>query len=131
MKFSRPLSHRKLTKPLKGHVSAIGGKPIAGIVLSNSSFVAGSAQGTVIGNLSVVHGIGIYTFTLIDSASSKVQVAGTNGVNLQVGSASSSAGSFSITVQANNGAGSIFTKVFLITVTPVFSYVPTFELLGF
>jgi hypothetical protein len=58
-----------------------------------------------------------YTFTLTDSHSSAVQVAGTNGANLQAGSASSSAGSFSITVHADNGAGSTFNKTFLITVT--------------
>lgn len=79
-----------------------------GIRLSASTFTAGAAQTTAIGTLSVVGGMGTYTFTLTDSHSSAVQVAGTNGVNLQVGSASSSAGSFSITVHANNGAGDSF-----------------------
>lgn len=90
----------------------------AGIVLSNATFTAGSAQGTAIGALSVVGGTGTYTFTLTDSHSNAVQVAGTNGVNLQAGSASASAGSFSITVHADNGAGSTFDKTFLITATP-------------
>jgi len=90
-----------------------------GIRLSASTFTAGAAQGTAIGTLSVVGGTGTYTFTLTDSHSSAVQVAGTNGVNLQVGSASSSAGSFSITVHADNGAGSTFDHSFLVTAVGV------------
>lgn len=87
------------------------------INLSNASFQAGSAQGTAIGTLSVSSGTGTYTFTLTDSATNKVQVAGTNGVNLQAGSASASAGSFSITVHADNGAGSVLNRTFLVTAT--------------
>lgn len=98
-----------------GIPGATGGGNTKGIVLSASTFSAGSAQGTAIGTLSVTGGTGTYTFTLTDSASSKVQVGGTNGVNLQAGSASASAGSFSITVHADNGAGSTFDRTFLIT----------------
>jgi hypothetical protein len=101
-----------------------------GIRLSASTFTAGAAQNTAIGTLSVVGGTGTYTFTLTDSHTSAVQVAAPNGSNLQVGSASSSAGSFSITVHADNGAGSTFDHTFLITAT-VSAYVPTYELLGF
>ena len=110
--------------------SVLGRPPVGGIQLSSASFTAGAAQGTAIGTLSVVGGTGTYTFTLTDSHTNAVQVAGTNGVNLQVGSAASSAGSFSITVHADNGAGSTFNKTFLITAT-VSAFVPTFELLGF
>lgn len=98
-------------------LALVASTPTAGIQLSNASFTAGSAQGTAIGTLSVTGGTGTYNFTLTDSASSKVQVAGTNGVNLQAGSASASAGSFSITVHADNGAGSTFDRTFLITAT--------------
>jgi hypothetical protein len=94
-----------------------GGGSQRGIRLSASTFPAASAQNTAIGTLSVVGGTGTYTFTLTDSHTNAVQVAGTNGVNLQVGSASSSAGSFSITVHADNGAGSTFDRTFLITAT--------------
>jgi hypothetical protein len=59
--------------------------------------------GTAIGTLSVSGGTGTYTFTLTDSHTNAAQVSGTNGVNLQVGSASSSAGTFNITVHATNG----------------------------
>ena len=99
-----------------GGLGTLGGSS-RGIRLSASTFTAGAAQNTAIGTLSVSGGTGTYTFTLTDSHTNAVQVAGTNGVNLQVGSAASSAGSFSITVHADNGAGSTFDKVFLITAT--------------
>lgn len=116
--------------------SISGGDALAGlnkgIRLSGASFLAGAAQGTAIGTLSVVGGTGTYTFTLTDSHSNAVQVAGTNGVNLQVGASASSAGSFSITVHADNGAGSTFDHTFLITATPTAgNHVPTYEFLGF
>lgn len=88
---------------------------LRGIKLSNSSFTAGAAQNTPIGVLTVEGGFGTYTFTLTDSAGGKVQVAAPNGRNLQVGAVASGAGSFSITVHADNGAGSVFDKTFLIT----------------
>ncbi len=100
-----------------GHLGGGGGASGPTINLSASTFPAGSAQGTAIGTLSVSGGTGTYTFTLTDNASLKAQVAGTNGVNLQAGSASASAGSFSITVHADNGAGSVLNRVFLITAT--------------
>lgn len=110
------------------NVQASGGLPIAdatpgggifsGMQLSNATFNVGSAQGSAIGTLSVVGGSGTYTFSLTDSASNKVQVAGTNGVNLQVGSAAAAAGSFSITVTTTGGSPN-FTQAFLITAVPV------------
>jgi hypothetical protein len=87
-----------------------------GIKLSGSSFTAGAAQGTAIGVLTVDGGSGTYTFTLTDSAGGKVQVAAPNGRNLQVGATASPVpASFSITVHADNGAGSTFDKTFLIS----------------
>jgi hypothetical protein len=100
-----------------GRLGVLGGGSNRGIRLSASTFSANSAQNTAIGTLSIIGGTGTYTFTLTDSHTNAVQVAGTNGVNLQVGSAASSAGSFSITVHADNGSGSTFDKVFLITAT--------------
>ena len=74
-------------------------------------------MGTAIGTLSVIGGVGTYTFTLTNSAGNKAQVAGTNGVNLQAGSASASQGTFSVVVHADNGAGSIFDRAFGLTAT--------------
>jgi hypothetical protein len=96
------------------------------IQLSNASFSAGAAQGTAIGTLSVTGGTGTWTFTLTDSASNKAQVAGTNGVNLQAGSSSASAGSFSVTVSATNGTTTI-NRTFLITaVSAMANYTATY-----
>lgn len=88
------------------------------IQLSASSFPESSAQTTAIGTLSVVGGTGTYTFTLTDSHTNAAQVAGTNGVNLQAGSASSGIGSFNITVHADNGAGSTLDQTFSISALP-------------
>lgn len=101
---------------MRGHrfINLLGGVS-KGIRLSASAFPAGSAQGTAIGTLSVAGGTGTYTFTLTDSATNKAQVAGTNGVSLQAGSASASASTFNVTVHADNGAGSTFDKTFSIT----------------
>jgi hypothetical protein len=98
-----------------GSLGAAGA--VHGIKLSNASFPAGSAQGTAIGTLTVIGGVGTYTFTLTNSAGNKAQVAGTNGVNLQAGSASASQGTFSVVVHADNGAGSTFDREFVITAT--------------
>lgn len=89
------------------------------IRLAGSSFSAGAAAGTAIGTLSVIGGVGTYTFTLLDSAGNRVQLAGGNGQNLQVGATPSVAGTFTITVRANNGAGSIIDQVFVITAVAV------------
>jgi hypothetical protein len=81
-----------------------------------------SAAGTAVGTLSVVGGTGVYTFTLTDSAGSRFQVAGTNGVNLQAGATNSdyeTATSYNITVHADNGAGSTFDATFAIAILDV------------
>lgn len=91
---------------------------LKGIRLSNSSFTENAAAGTGIGLLTVEGGTGTYTFSLTDSAGNKVQLAGTNNRDLQVGATPSGSGSFSITVHADNGAGSTFDKTFLISAIP-------------
>ena len=92
------------------------------ILLSASTLEENSAEGTAIGSLSVSNGSGTYTFTCTDSASNKVKVAGANGVNLQAGSSATdyeTATSHSITIHADNGAGSVLDRTFTITVTDV------------
>lgn len=98
--------------------ATIGGGIFAGIQLSNATFTVGSAQGSAIGTLSATGGTGTYTFSLTDSASNKTQVAGTNGVNLQVGATVATPGSFSITVTTTGGVPN-FTQAFLITVLSI------------
>ena len=105
-------------------VVAAGGLPVvdAGsglgtgidIELSNSLFPAGSLIGTLIGALSVMEGVGSYTFTLTDNAGGRVAITGST---LRVGgTASPVPTTFPITVLADNGAGSTKSKVFTITV---------------
>ncbi len=100
------------------------GSPFVGIQLSGASFTVGDAQGTAIGTLSVFGGSGTYTFTLTDDAGGKVQI---DGDVLEVGPTVATAGSFSITVHADNGAGSVFDRTFLITVIDT-AYDPSLDL---
>jgi hypothetical protein len=88
-----------------------GGKPT--VSLSNSTVASTASIGTVIGTLSVAHGIGSYTFTLTSNPGSLFSISGSS---LKV-AASLSAGSDPITVQASNGAGSVVSQPFTITVT--------------
>ena len=103
--------------------SRLGSGTIApGIRLSGTTLQENSAQGTAVGTLSVFGGTGTYTFTMTNSAGSRFQVAGTNGVNLQAGATNSdyeTATSYDITVHADNGAGSTFDRTFTIYILDV------------
>lgn len=99
----------------------------AGIRLTAQTLAENSAAGTAVGTLSVVGGSGTYTFTLTDNAGTRFQVAGTNGVNLQAGATATNAEvsqTHSITVHADNGAGSTFDRVFTIFITDVNEFTP-------
>lgn len=88
------------------------------IQLSASQDTDGDTQGTAIGVFSVNGGTGTYTFTLNTNGGGTVQVAGPNGVNLQVGATAPSIGTVSISVHADNGAGSTVDQAFTITSVP-------------
>ena len=103
-------------------LALLGRRKAPGIRLSSNTLAENSAQGTAVGTLSVVGGTGTYTFTLSDSAGSRLQVAGGNGVNLQAGATVTdyeTATSHNITVHADNGAGSTFDRTFTIFVLDV------------
>lgn len=98
------------------------------IALSSATVPSTASIGTTVGALSVVGGVGSYTFTLTSNPGGLFAISGSN---LNV-AAALSAGSDAITIKADNGAGSVVIQPFLITVTPpAVTYVPTFELLGF
>lgn len=97
------------------------------IVLSASQDTEGDAQGTAIGIFSVVGGTGTYTFTLNTNGGGTTQVAGTNGVNLQVGATAPSVGTVTISAHADNGAGSTLDASFPIGTVP---QAPTIALLA-
>lgn len=92
------------------------------IRLSASTLAENSAQNTAIGTLSVVNATGTAAFTLVDSASSKIQLAGTNNVNVQAGTAAAdyeTATSFTFTVSVSGVTPSISNATFTIFVTDV------------
>lgn len=87
----------------------------ASINLSSATVASTATVGTTVGVLSVVGGTGVYTFTFTSNPGTLFAIS---GANLNV-AAALSVGSDAITIQANNGAGSIITQPFLITVTGV------------
>lgn len=89
-----------------------GGGKVTAINLSAATVPAAATVGTVIGTLSVQNGTGTYTFTLTSNPGTLFSIT---TASLQV-AAALTAGSDAITIQANNGAGSIITQPFLITV---------------
>jgi hypothetical protein len=97
------------------------------ISLSANALPENSAAGTAIGTLSVSGATGTAVFTLTDSAGSKVQVAGTNGVNLQAGATASNyetATSYSIIVHVTGTTPAIADTTFTIGVTDVNEFTP-------
>lgn len=83
------------------------------IILSNASIASTATVGTTVGTLNVVGGTGVYTFTFTSNPGTLFAISGSN---LNV-AAALTAGSDPIIIQANNGAGSIITQPFTITVT--------------
>ncbi len=98
-----------------GHLGAVGGKTIS-LNLSASTFPANSVLNTVIGTLSVTGGTGVYTYSLTSNPGTLFNISTTS---LRVTSTTIAAGSYPVTIRADNGAGSIIDKVFLLTATPV------------
>jgi hypothetical protein len=90
-----------------------GGKSIT-LNLSASTFPANSALNTVIGTLSVTGGTGVYTYSLTSNPGVLFNISGSS---LRVTSITIAAGSYPVTIQANNGAGSIVNRAFLLTAT--------------
>lgn len=91
--------------------AASGGRPA--IEISNATVASTATVGTTIGSLSVVNGIGSYTFTLTSNPGTLFSISGSS---LQV-AAALTAGSDPITIHADNGAGGVITQPFTITVT--------------
>lgn len=81
--------------------------------LSASTISDTASVGDVIGLLSVTGGTGSYTFTFTSNPGSLFSIT-TNQLKV---AASLTAGSDAITIKADNGAGSVITQPFLITVT--------------
>jgi hypothetical protein len=97
------------------------------IFLDNTTILDTATIGSLVGNLSVSGGTGSYTFTLVSNPGGLFSIAGSQ---LKV-AAALSAGSAPISIKADNGAGSITTVPFIITIRHIGAFVPTYELLGF
>lgn len=106
---------------------AASGPAQPSVALNNQSISDGASVGDLVGDLSVLNGIGSYTFALTSNPGGLFSISGSQ---LLV-AAALSAGMEPIVVQADNGAGSTPSSPFSILVTYVGSFVPTFELWGF
>jgi hypothetical protein len=115
--ISHPLSYAlafPLAKPDGGGIS---------LNLSNATVLDSASIGDVIGALSVSGGVGSYTFTFTSNPGSLFSITGSS---LKV-AAALTAGSDAITIKADNGAGSVVTRAFLITVTSAAGFSPSLD----
>jgi hypothetical protein len=103
-----------------------GGKTIS-LNLSASTWPANSAINTVIGTLSVSGGTGTYTYSFTSNPGTLFNISGSS---LRDNTGTNGAGSYPVTIQANNGAGSVVTKAFLLTATSA-AVTPTYYIYGF
>ena len=87
--------------------------PVATLNLSSNTILDNAASNTVIGTLSVSSGVGTYTYSLTSNPGNLFNISGSS---LRV-NATLTAGSDPITVQADNGAGSVITQAFTIVVS--------------
>lgn len=99
-------------RSIKG-VEQSGAEGGAVITLSSSTVADNASIGTTIGTLAVIGGTGSYTFTLVSNPGSLFSITG-NALKV---AAALTAGSDPISIKADNGAGSVITQPFLITVT--------------
>jgi hypothetical protein len=92
----------------------LGGSRGPVLNLSASSYPANSATNTVIGTLSVTGGTGTYTYTFTSNPGTLFNIS---TASLRDNTGTNGAGSYPITIKADNGAGSVVSKAFLITAT--------------
>jgi hypothetical protein len=84
--------------------------------LSASTFPENSALNTVIGALSVTGGTGVYTYSFTSNPGTLFNISGSD---LRVTSTTIAAGSYPVTIRADNGAGSVIDQPFFLTATAV------------
>jgi hypothetical protein len=96
-------------------ITAVRKSPVGGLalLLSGTTVEDNAAVGTVIGTLSVMGGHGTYTHTITSDPSSQFTITSNS---FKVNGALT-AGSYTVGLRANNGAGSIINKNVVITVT--------------
>ena len=87
--------------------------PAITLNLSSTTIASTAATGTIVGNFSVTNGTGVYTYSLTSNPGTLFGISGTSLVNAV---SPLTPGSDPITGKADNGAGSIVSAPFLITV---------------
>lgn len=105
-----PLARARLGRKAKKGLTPTQGT----IQLSAATIAADAANPTTIGTLSVSPAIGSYTYTLSSNPGSQFGITGA----LLRSAAVLTAGSYSVGVHADNGAGDVLDRSFLVTVTP-------------
>lgn len=112
-------------------LNEIADLPVFGgvINLSASTIAEDASVGDLVGLLSVSNGSGTYAFTLTNDAGGLFALDGVDDTRLEVASALS-AGSESITVEADNGVDPVISRSFLITVTEAVVVLPTAPVLA-
>lgn len=107
---TRNVRSRRSCSPV---ATSSGGGSLITLNLSNATVASSATVGTVIGTLSVTGGVGAYTYTFTSNPGTLFSIT-TNQLKV---AAALTAGSDPITIQANNGAGSVITQPFIIVVT--------------
>ncbi len=92
--------------------------------LSAATIASTAATGTIIGNFSVTNGTGVYTYSLTSNPGSLFGVSGTSLVNAV---SPLTPGSDPITGKADNGAGSVVSSPFLVTVLGSVALTPSLD----
>jgi hypothetical protein len=87
----------------------------ASLRLTGNSIIETASVGALVGTLSVRNGTGIYTYTILADPDSKFAI---DGSNLELGNTLDyeTKTSHNVTIQADNGAGSVVSRVFTIVV---------------
>jgi hypothetical protein len=95
------------------------GPKTARIVMSNQSILETAANGTLVGNFSVIYGSGVYTFSEVADPDTKFTIDGI-GLEKSAALAYATAQSHSFTVEADNGVDDPIQAVFPIAVKVTF-----------
>ena len=100
------------------------GLVVGGLILnlSGATIASTAATSTLIGNFSVSNGTGTYTYTFTSNPGSLFAI---NGTALSNAISPLTPGSDPITVKADNGAGSVVSSPFLITVIASAAFAPS------
>lgn len=109
--------------------SGAGAGQVSSIVTSPTTLVVPQTAtvGTVVGTLSVVGGIGTYTYSLVSNPGGYFQIVGNQ---IQVAAALPTPQTITIKIQANNGLGDMPTLTTSVTIQSIGVH-PTYFIYGF